>query len=178
MKRRVKRHAVVQPLDTSYRLIPLTQGQNAIVDVEDFEWLSQWDWYALWHPRTKSFYARRNDRSTGKHLNIKMHRAIMGFPEDDVDHKSKNTLDNRKGNLRRCTIVENNRNRRKRRDNTSGYKGVHFRKDTRKYVAYINISGERQGLGLFSDPKDAARAYDEAAKSIHGSFACLNFEQR
>jgi hypothetical protein len=33
----MKRHSVVQPLDTSYRLIPLTQGQNAIVDAADFE---------------------------------------------------------------------------------------------------------------------------------------------
>lgn len=44
MKRHVKRHEVVQPLNESYRLIPLTQGQNAIVDVNDFGRLSKWNW--------------------------------------------------------------------------------------------------------------------------------------
>ena len=58
-KLRVKRHAVTQPLDQSYRLIPLTQGQNAIVDVEDFEWLDQWNWCAQWTGR--HFYAVRHD---------------------------------------------------------------------------------------------------------------------
>jgi hypothetical protein len=42
-KRRVKRHPVTQPADKPYRFIPLTQGKNAIVDAEDFEWLSKND---------------------------------------------------------------------------------------------------------------------------------------
>jgi hypothetical protein len=37
MKFSVKRHAVTQPLESSYRLLPLTRGQNAIVDAADYE---------------------------------------------------------------------------------------------------------------------------------------------
>lgn len=36
---RKKRHEVIQPIDTEYRLIPLTQGQVAVVDAADYEWL-------------------------------------------------------------------------------------------------------------------------------------------
>ncbi len=59
-KRRMKRHAVTQPLDPSYRLIPLTQHQNAIVDTADFDWLSQWNWHA--NLCDKGFYVRRTTR--------------------------------------------------------------------------------------------------------------------
>jgi hypothetical protein len=57
----VKRHAVTQPLDTSYRYIPLTRNLNAIVDADDFDWLSKWNWHAVWNPCTKSFYATRTN---------------------------------------------------------------------------------------------------------------------
>src|SRR5258706_13665947 len=63
-KPRVVRHEVTQPLNESYRLIPLTQNQNAIVDVEDFEWLSQWYWMAMFSPEADTFYVIR--RSNGK----------------------------------------------------------------------------------------------------------------
>ena len=42
------------------RLIPLTQGQYAIVWESDYRWLMQWKWFAYWSPKTKTFYAIRN----------------------------------------------------------------------------------------------------------------------
>src|SRR5712664_3456881 len=120
MKIRVKRHAVTQPLDTSYRLIPLTQGQNAIVDLEDFEWLSQWNWCADWNSCTRSFYAQRR----GNNRKTTLHRCILKCKHgEEGDHKNGDTLDHRRKNLRKCNRSQNMQNKTKLRINTSGYKG-------------------------------------------------------
>ena len=170
MKRRVKRHAVVQPLDESYRLIPLTQGQNAIVDAADFEWLSQWNWYAAWSKFTHSFYARRQ---TADNRTVRMHRIILRCKRSDEegDHKNHNTLDNRRNNLRKCTHPQNGRNAQKSRCNTSGYKGVTWDKDWGKWVASIVVNRRRHHLGGFDDRARAARAYKNAALRFHAAFA-------
>lgn len=168
-KLHVVRHEVTQPLDQSYRLIPLTQGQNAIVDVEDFEWLSQWNWCARRKPSTGKFYAGRGVRIKNKAQIIAMHAVILEFPGGD--HKNRNTLDNRRENLRKCTLAQNGRNRGRQRNNKSGFKGVCWDGGWR---ATIRINGKIKHLGRFESPKDAARAYNEAAKKHYGEFAYLN----
>jgi len=167
--RRVKRHAVTQPLDKSYRLIPLTQGQNAIVDTEDYEWLNSFFWSAHSY-RGRFFYAMRN----GRIGEPRMHRLIMGVsdPSIDVDHENHNGLDNRKKNLRICENGENARNCRVYSSNTSGYKGVS--RNSRGWMSRIQVDKERIHLGTFSTPESAARAYNAAATVFHGEFCYLN----
>jgi hypothetical protein len=171
---RIPRHTVVQPLDQSIRLIPLTQGQNAIVDADDFEWLSQFNWFAMWSPDPKTFYAARCTRKNKVQTRFLMHREICKCNEgEECDHRNFNGLDNRKENLRPCTKTQNGRNRRTRADNTSGYVGVHKHKT--RWVARISCEGNRKFIGGFSSAEDAARAYDKAAIIYHGEFAHLNF---
>jgi hypothetical protein len=88
-KFRVEREPVVQPLDESIKLIPLTKGQFALVDAADYDWLMQWPWNAYWHPRTKSYYARRAHGPL-------MHRFILGLTDPKIkgDHRDGNTLNN------------------------------------------------------------------------------------
>jgi len=167
-KRRMKRHAVTQPQDQSYRLIPLTRNQNAIVDAADYEWLSQWNWAAVWFDLAHCFAAVR-DKHENNGRSLSMHRAIMDCPPDkEIDHINHNMLDNRRSNLREASHQENCCNRRKHRDNTSGFKGVYWHTSGGKWAASIH-------LGMFATKEEAARAYDEAAKIIHGEFAHLNF---
>ena len=174
MKRCVPRHKVTQPLDASYRLIPLTQGQNAIVDVGDFEWLSQWNWLAMWAHGARSFYAERN-RTPDLDCRY-MHRLILGCSPGELgDHINCNSLDNRRCNLRKCTGTENRQNRRINRNNTSGYRGVAYSKEQRKWVAYLRGSTERIFLGYFETPEAAALARDDAARIHFGIYAKLNF---
>jgi hypothetical protein len=61
------------------------------------------------------------------------------------------------------------------RDNTSGFKGVHFARRYGKYQVRIVADGIRYHIGYFDNPVEAARAYDAAARKLHGDFAALNF---
>ena len=154
--------------------IPLTQGNFALVDDEDFDWLNQWHWHA--HSQKGRFYAARNKGTHPFTTLIRMHRQIMNAPGNlHVDHINGNTLDNRRENLRLCTRSENGRNQRKRSDNTTGYKGVVLTKSGMKYYAKIVVHQQMIYLGCYATAEEAARAYDEAAKKYHGPFARTNF---
>lgn len=91
-----------------------------------------------------------------------------------VDHRNGDKLDNRTENLRPATIKENNRNKRAQRNGRSGFKGVAWDSTSGRWKAHIYADGKRYVLGYFEDPRDAARAYNEAAPQYHGEFARLN----
>ena len=146
----------------------LTQNKVALVDDEDYEYLNQWKWYA--HKKGKKWYA---ESWTG--YKIKMHTLIMNTPINfEVDHKDHNGLNNQKYNLRICTHSQNVKNSSKRSDNTSGYKGVFWYKQTNKWAAGISVNNKRIHLGYFEHKEDAAKAYNIAAIEHHGEFAQLN----
>lgn len=173
-KQRVVRHAVRQPRDVSYRFIPLTKKQNAIVDAADFAYLSQWNWRAQWNTFTESFYAVRHEHPKNTVL---MHRVILGCePEEEGDHKDRNSLDNRRNNLRKCSKSQNMQNRGPQYNNSSGFKGVTWNKAIAKWHSRIMVAKHSIHLGFFQDVIEAARAYDRAAALHHGEFAFLNFE--
>jgi len=167
-KRRVKRHHVTQPLNEPYRFIPLTQGQNAIVDATDFEWLNQWNWSAL-KSETGHFYAHR--WSGARH--ISMHRLILGlYGKQMGDHENGNSLDNRRNNLRKCNPSQNVCNRVRRSDSSNPYKGIG--PCNSGWRAYITKSGKRKHIGCFATAEEAAIAYNHVAKEMFGEFARLN----
>ena len=63
-------------------------------------------------------------------------------------------------NCRWTTSTIQNRNQRKRRDNTSGYKGVSYNKSTGKYQASIRVNKKSINLGQFLTPVEGAIAYN------------------
>jgi hypothetical protein len=156
--------------------IQLTQGKVAIVDDEDFDYLNQWKWYVNeW--KGGKYYAVRNVRKNKKYIGYEsMHRLLSNNNDKKLvtDHINGNTLDNRKSNLRICSISENCKNSIVQKNNKTGFKGVRYRKDNNKYRAEIYNNNIRYNLGTFIDPIDAARAYNDAALKYHGEFANLN----
>jgi len=148
--------------------IPLTKGKFALVDREDFDFLSQWKWHYA------SRYAVRIEyKKEGKYKRISMHRLLMKVAAtQEIDHINNNSLDNRKNNLRVVTHKQNiwNTSVRKGRQ----YKGVDFRKWNKKYRAAIQVNGKPKHLGYFDNAKDAARAYNKMAKKYFGEYAVLN----
>lgn len=160
------------------KTIPLTQGKVALVDDEDYEALAAHKWCAHKN-RSGRFYATRSKpRGTGVRGVIRMHAVVARTPAGmDTDHVDGDSLNNRRENLRVCTRAENMANRGKNKNNTSGFKGVFRFAQNRKspWVAQIQKGGQSTYLGYFPTAEAAARAYDEAARSLHGEFAVLNF---
>lgn len=165
---------------TSQKEIPLTRGQVAIVDAADYEWLSQFKWYAVApngkHKDGKFYAVRHVFRDDGKRTLLKMHREILGAePGVDVDHVDGNTLNNQRDNLRLCNRQQNTFNSRGQKNSVSKYKGVSWHKHTRKWFAQIGVNGKNIFLGYYDTPEEAARARDTASLKYQGEFAYLNF---
>ena len=150
--------------------IKLTKNKFAVVDDDMFEIVNRNKWVSECVHGT--WYAYRRN---GKKF-LKMHRFILGLtdPRVKVDHMDGNGLNNQRSNLRICTIAENNKNCKIRKDNTSGRKGVTWFKPNQKWGSAISANGIRRFLGLFENIDDATRAYDKAAEELHGEFARTN----
>lgn len=126
--------------------------QEAIVDLHNAEWLSQYKWklhtdgYAL------------ESSSTGK---VSMHRMILGLKPGDLlkaDHINRIPSDNRECNLRVVTHAVNMRN--KLGYAKSGFKHVYWHAKSQKWQVKINSAGKDISLGYFDDKIEAARAAD------------------
>lgn len=164
------------------RRIPLTGGFLAVVDDEDYERLSRYSWrvkikgHGSWLRQT---YAITGNGQTSPVL--LMHRMVLRAPSDmTVDHIDGNGLNNRRSNLRLATQQQQGMNRRKSavhngRAPSSQFKGVSF--DRRRGLWRVRIKRDRRlrELGRFARERDAALAYDQAAKELFGTMARLNF---
>ncbi len=171
---KVKRLEPPEPPNDEIRYIPLTRGQFAIVDAADYEELAQYNWFANGNGKLGFYAARR--LPDGKQQF--MHRALMDPPPGMVvDHIDGNRANNRRTNLRVCTTKQNVRNSRAVPGSSSRFKGVHFDKQTGKWVATICCDGKSIYLGSFNDETEAARAYDRKARQLFGEFARLNFPE-
>lgn len=149
--------------------IPLTQHKYALVDDEDYELLNRFKWHYA------NGYARRNWWYGGKSHMVRMHHFVLPLRDGLMcDHINGNGIDNRKCNLRLVTKSQNMMNRGKQKNNTSGYMGVSLHRTTKKYRAFIKKDRKQIHLGLFETLREAAYAYNEAAKKYHGEFALLN----
>ena len=158
------------------KAIALTNcDKSAIVDAEDYEFLTQWKWFI-----THQGYAARNQYIS--YINgkqncdiILMHRVIMKTPKDmQTDHRDGNKLNNRKTNLRNCSHGQNQQNRGSNKFTTSKYKGVCWNKNAGKWMAEIMVNRKKIYLGIFAVETDAARAYNEASRKHHKEFGYIN----
>lgn len=147
---------------------------NALVDDNDFDRVNQYRWYL--------FRDKYNDYAVGRLIvnrikrKVLMHRFILNILDSLIlcDHKDGNGLNNKRNNIRVATKLQNNRNVKTNNRNSTGYKGVHYNKINKKFIARVASGTERLYLGSFDNKEDAARAYNEYALKHHGEFARLN----
>ena len=144
----------------------LTRGQVALVDDADQVAVTAHNWQAVW--RTNKWYARaRLPSPKAKSVYVYLHRFLAGAPGLDVDHKNGDGLDNRRENLRVATHQQNMMNMRR----AFGSKGVCPTRGG-KYRAYIVKNAKQKSLGVFSTKAEAQTAYNAAAETLFGEFAC------
>jgi hypothetical protein len=94
--------------------------------------------------------------------------------EKEIDHINGNTLDNRFKNLRLASNADNNKNQKKPKNNTSGFKGVVWHKISKKWNAQIKVNYKRIHLGYYTNKFYAALVYARAAKHYFGEWRRLN----
>jgi hypothetical protein len=164
------------------RIIKLTQGQCAIIDAEDYDRVAALAWHAHKEPgysKTTFVALHSLPRRQGRTRSISMHRFILDAPPNNlIDHRNGNPLDNRKENLRLATKRTNGQNRGPAKSNKTGFKGVSIRRNEKRlkmYRANIRVNDKQVFLGNFMRPEEAALAYDRAAIEHFGEFAVLNF---
>jgi hypothetical protein len=135
-----------------------------------FDLLSGYKWDVL------SGYAIRKEKIDGKRTIVSMHHLVSGRPESGYvsDHINGDRLDNRRENLRFCTLSQNSMNRGHRKNNKSGYKGVSYYKNNGKWRAYIRIKGKTKHLGYFTSIESAALAYNLGAATFFGEYSKIN----
>lgn len=142
--------------------------ESIILDREDTPILKQYPRWYISRKRSKTYI----QNNKGEYL----HRLIMNAPKGMVvDHINGDTLDNRRSNLRLCTHAQNISHRTKlNKNNTSGYAGVYWSKQTNKWVVRVRCQYEYIRLGHFLSKKDAAWVYNQAASQLFGEFAYQN----
>jgi len=159
--------------------IKLLHGEIALVDNEDYDVVMKYRWRTTKNKRgttyaTTTIWVKEKKSQT----QLSMHKKIMGTPPRKglmVDHKNRKTLDNRRCNLRWVTPTQNSFNSEKRTTNRhSKYKGVTFYPKRNKWKSSIMAYGKATFVGHFDSEIEAALAWNEKAKELHGEFAVLN----
>ena len=159
------------PSIESARWIALTRGKFALIDEDDFERVSQRNWYA--YEGKSTWYARSNSKC-GDVKVVRLHRFILGVTDSkcEVDHIDQDGLNCRKSNLR---AIDNSRNRMNTLAKShNGYKGV-TETPSGKFAAKIVAGSVCTYLGRFNTAEEAARAYDAEARKVHGEHGRYNF---
>lgn len=153
-----------------------------IVDASDYEEMIKYKWHAKRDNRRdpsvghRIYYAARRfwmeDEQRWKE--VVMHRQLLGVNNSGVrlavDHINGNGLDNRRKNIRLCTLGENSRNLHFSWGKV-GIRGVN--KAGKKWRTRIRFNGKLVCVGFYQTERDAAVAYAFASRVFHGEFGSL-----
>lgn len=171
--------------------IPLTRGKHAIVDDEDYVFLDRFSWQCILSPDGTESVSTNFKLQNGRWVSIPMNRFLYKPKiQHKVAYKNKNPLDNRKENLVLLTTSEFNGTawkmyarekkhmigKRKKRNLTSEYKGVHYSCDSRykkRWIGAIHSNGKAITKHFLTEI-EAALWYNDMAKKLFGAHSYQN----
>jgi len=150
--------------------IPLQNGMVALVDDEDFERVNAYFWTASVGGNGNIIVTSNINDSC-----VTLNRFIVGCTRKEVvAFKNNNPLDCTKENLWITQKGKHVRSGKGQRGTSSKYKGVSWRKKSKKWVAQIRANGKNKNLGSFANEDEAALAYNEAALLYFGEHSYQN----
>lgn len=148
-------------------LVPLSQGEYAIINIEDLPLIKSYSpWYMLKpavnkYAVTNTYHGSINGKEVKTHY--RMHRLILGLKAGEIcDHINGNGLDNRRSNLRKVTNAQNLWNR-----NQPAVELMYG-----KWRARIQVNGKVTRLGKYATKQEAITAYWKAAEIMRGPEFC------
>jgi len=143
------------------------QDKYLLIDNEKYDLVKKYSWYL-----SSYGYAIAHHLGKGKNYKkIYAHLLIINCPKGmEIDHINHNKLDNRRRNLRICTRSQNQMNKIKLKNNISGFTGVIWDKQNKKFRAQIQVNKKHFHLGLFETKEQAAEIYNQKAKYLFGQF--------
>lgn len=149
-----------------YILCTTSKGDEFLVDIDDYEKIKDFTWRVS---NNGYIVTTKNNKV------VLLHRLIMN-PSDDliVDHINHNKKDNRKDNLRICTMSNNNMNKSKLPSNTSGVTGVTWNKKGGFWVSQIGLDNKMIMLGCNTDFNIAVKLRKEAEEKYFGEYSYNN----
>lgn len=180
--------------DLIVSFISSNQEVTTIINIQDKWIINDFPIWIYGGTRSKYVYCTRGIKTeySTVYERVLLHRLIVygkgnaHLKNEQVDHKDRNRLNNRRSNLRICSMSQNMANVGPRFKGK--YKGVHDEKKYRNlskpfgsYISYIDAKSrglrKREYLGRYKTAEEAALAYDKRAKEIWGEFAYLNFPE-
>lgn len=158
--------------------LPLTKGYFALVDEDDYYWVSQFNWCAI--ELNGQVYARRSKKKgtlrSNEPYEVYLHRVIAKCTDKSkvVDHIDHDGLNCQKNNLRICSAEENKRYTSSHKDSFSKHLGVSFDKSRNKWIAQLKHNGVRVLSKRYDTELEAAQAYNKASLLYNKEFATIN----
>jgi hypothetical protein len=138
------------------------KGFEFFIDKDDFEKVAKYSWSL-----DKDGYLLAMGK---RNINLRMHKIILPSEGKYIDHINHNVRDNRKCNLRICTVSQNGMNKITAKNNTSGVKGVSWDNGRSRWIAGIGVNYKQIRLGYFKNIKDAIKAREEAEIKYFGEY--------
>lgn len=146
----------------------LNTNEEFYFDLEDYDLIKDYGWYKHTIKRKSGTeYYALEARIPGEDKHIRMHQLLgcKGY-----DHIDRNTLNNKRSNLRLCNHSQNAMNTDIWINNTSGTRGVYYSKDNKKWFSMIVVDYDRKFLGYYDRKEDAIIARQEAERQYFGNF--------
>lgn len=142
---------------------------ETLIDTEDLERVkeSNLSWHLEWDKKVGKYYCKATKYigiidGKPKYQTVRLHKFIVNFQGQHVDHLNHNTLDNRKGNLKEKTAQGNLVNREGANSNsTTGYRNVSYSRAEQKYIVQLQVNGKNKKLGSFTDVHEAGKFAEE-----------------
>lgn len=155
-------------------IIQTVTGPKVEVDLDDYNRLSDRRYHVIKTTGIvqRGIYSKKLKKTTGRKG---LAQDVLRIPSHKiVAFKDGNTFNCRKSNLEVIPPAKRNFNAKLSKSSQTGYKGVSYRRKTKKYEAYIKHKGKKENLGSFKNIVDAANAYNDKAKELFGDRARLN----